>query len=187
MHQPIPVVDPAATRQSAGSVDSHVRRSRNAWNSWAMTMSWATSAAARNSGSRELAVSQSRASITARQRRSRPVPPGASSMYPNFASCRRCHEQFAGLSPTRSANSVAVAVSVAGSLTTSSSSRRRRSGCASARSSCALVTLRGSSTRCCAGGVGPPVAGSVPMSSVMLEAYLSKAPLRKTPLRKNSF
>src|SRR4051794_10167471 len=76
---------------------------------------------------------------TVHQGRWRPVPPGASSTKPYFASWRRWNEQFDGLSPTRSA--ACVAVSVPASL--SASIRARRTGWAIARIALGSVSSRG--------------------------------------------
>src|SRR6478672_2102986 len=71
--------------------------------------------------------------------RCRPVPPSASPTKPCSASLRRCHEQLAGLSPSRLPSSLAVI----GPSTMSASRMLIRSGCAMARSSRGSVRRRG--------------------------------------------
>ena len=97
-----------------------------------------------------------------RHGRCRPIPPPASSTKEWSASLRRCHEQLAGVSSSRSASSVAVS----GPSTVSSSMIPSRTGWASAASSRGSLSRRYDGPCCCSSPAASsgawPVVSTVP-------------------------
>ena len=128
---------PVASRQAGGSVSRAARAARSRWTSRSTSMSVSASAATCVGASTSSSF-HSRASLTARHRRSRPVPPGASRTKPCAFSLRRCHEQLDGDCPSNAAAPVAVI----GPSMINASSSASRSGCDSAFSAAASVTRR---------------------------------------------
>ncbi len=110
--------------------------------------------------------------MVARQGRSRPLPPPASSTRPYFASCRRWKEQLAELSPISSPAWVAVSGPSRRSTPISDS----RIGWAMARSARGLVsrvTARGAPAKLAVGS-SVPRASSAISAKIAFESYLCK-------------